>query len=237
MEKPALQPLIQSFDENEVEVALKDAFIRTLESALRASERTINLYGSPHLGSADLMSRFIKEDGFALIRKNDESMNYLFRAWRSRNRMRGLHLLRTYLQLLWPNAWGAQLMYQDKRLPYPTALVGEAIAADSNQYFLTSRVHVSIDDIDEFGDNLIRLIPNIRTTLAAKYILYIFLLRRFANTKAQNSGVGVSSAFAVRCHIKIDGVAHVGRYGFIGAANGFSLQHAYIQLTGKATGV
>lgn len=236
IEKPALKPLVNSFDENEVEYALKTAFITSLEDALRVSERAINLYGSPHLGDLELMSRFIKEDGFALIRKTPESMQYLFRAWRARNRMRGLHLLRTYLQLLWPNSWTAQQMWHKKNQPYPTALVGE-VAANTDEYFLTSRVHVAIGDMDEWGANLISLIPNIRTTLAAKYLLKVYLLRQFANTKVQNNNIGVASAFHARSYIKIDGVAHIGRYGFLGAASAFSTQGAYIQLIGKAKAV
>lgn len=231
---PKLQPLLQSHDDNAIEVALKDAFTQAFEAFLRSAERELNLYGAPHLGSLDLMARFIKQDGLALIRKNEPSMAYLFRAWRARNRMRGLHFLRTYLQLLWANAWTAEQMWQDTRAPYPTALVGEAIAAhEPTHYFLTSRIHVAIEDFNEDGQGILKALPSLRTTLAAKYLLNIFLLRRFVNSQTTGKGIQVANLLHSAGVIELQGTATLARTNLLQLAN-MAHNSAVVELKGVA---
>jgi hypothetical protein len=231
---PSLEPLLQSHDDNATEAALKDAFVRTFEAFLREAERELNLYGTPHLGSLDLMARFIKQDGLALIRKNEPSMGYLFRAWRARNRMRGLHFLRTYLQLLWSNAWTAEQMWQDARQPYPTALVGEAQAnQDPVNHFLTSRIHVAIEDFNEDGQGILKALPSLRTTLGAKYLLNIFLLRRFVNSQTTNKGIHVANGLHSSGVIELIGKACIARTNLLQLANAHH-NAAIIEIKGVA---
>ncbi len=178
-----LGPLKNSWEATDVESDLKRVFIDLYYDFMRAGERRLNVYGSPHLGSFGLIERFVKEDGLAMIRKEDEdAMRYLFRAWKARNPKRGLHFLRTYLQMLWPNAWTAEQMWQDKSIAYPNGLVVESMAVSPATHFLTSRVVASVEDDDETGANLTQIAPALRATLGAKFLLFLTLLRRMSNT-------------------------------------------------------
>lgn len=182
-----LGPLKHSNDDNAVEADLKQMFIDLYYDFIRAGERELNVYGSPHLGSFDLIERFVKEDGLSLLRKEDEdAMRYLFRAWKARNPKRGFHFLRTYLQLLWPNAWTCEQMWQEKGYAYPTRLApSSGLPPDpSATHYLTSRVVVSVVDPDESGANLASVAPAIRGVLGAKFVLFLSMLRQFANTGA-----------------------------------------------------
>lgn len=178
-----LGPLKASFDYSDVEEEVKQIFMDVFVDFMRANERELNVFGAPHLGSFELIERFVKEDGLSMIRKEDEAaMRYLFRAWKARNPKRGLHFLRTYLQLLWPNGWSVEQMWQDKSLPYPTSLMPGSASPSEATHYLTSRVVVSVEDSDETGANLLQIGPALRSTLGAKFVLFMTLLRRLANT-------------------------------------------------------
>lgn len=226
-----LEPLRQSFDANEQDLAVKQAFLQLTEELIRKDERKINVYGAPYLGDNELKARFSKQNGFAIINKSDESMHYLFKAWRYRNRLRGLHLLRTYLQLLFPNNWVANQMWQDKNIAYPNGLETESKKTDN--HFLTNRVHISID-AELTAQQILKYAPSIRTTLAAKYLIKMFLLRHFENTY-RSVGLGISNGTLSRGYIRISGICelaktHIDSTIDIGA--GFT-NRGYIRLTGK----
>lgn len=220
-----LGPLKRSWDATDVEADLKQVFIDLYYDFMRAGERELNVYGSPHLGSFDMIERFVKEDGLSLIRKDDEdAMRYLFRAWKARNPKRGLHFLRTYLQLLWPNAWSVDQMWQRKGYPYPTNLApSSGLPADpSYTHYLTSRVVVSVEDPDESGANLAGIAPAIRGVLGAKFVLFLSMLRRFANTGA--SGLFLGNAMIAGEFILWSGQLQQLPYGtYLGLKNGASM--------------
>jgi hypothetical protein len=115
---PSLAPLQRSHDANTLEAELKQLVLFLFETHLRDAERELNVYGVPHLGSLSLIERHVKREGLALIRTEEQAMRYLYKAWRARNPKRGLHFLRMYLQLLWPNGWIVEQLWQDKNKPY-----------------------------------------------------------------------------------------------------------------------
>lgn len=181
---PQLEPLANSWAADDIEQELTQMFIDLFQNNLRASERDLNVFGAPQLGSLDLVENYVKRDGLALIRTDEPSMRYLYRAWRARNPKRGLHFLRTYLQLLWPNGWHVDQMWQQKGTPYPTALVARtAIPADDphTTHYLTSRLNVFIDSDSETGANIASVAPALRAVLAARFVLQIQALRHYEN--------------------------------------------------------
>ena len=95
-------------------------------------------------------------------------MRYLFRAWRAKNPKRGLHMLRAYLQLLWPNGWEMTQMWQDHDAEYPTLS-----ATDEGNHFLTSRVHVAISAGASDGSDVAAAAPAMRSVLAARFLLNV----------------------------------------------------------------
>jgi hypothetical protein len=181
---PSLAPLQHSHDANVLEAELKQLVLFLFETHLRDAERELNVYGVPHLGSLPLIERHVKREGLALIRTEEPAMRYLYKAWRARNPKRGLHFLRMYLQLLWPNGWIVEQLWQDKSMPYPTALSSASSignADPSATHYLTSRIRVSIDDEGEMGMNIPMVAPALRAVIAAKYVLQLSLLKRFEN--------------------------------------------------------
>lgn len=195
VDPPDLYPLRASYDADAVEADLKQIFIDLFDDTLRVPERDINVFGMAHLGSFSLIERVVTQEGLALYRKADEyAMRYLYRAWRARNPKRGLHFLRTYLQLLWPEGNRADQLWQRKSLPYPTGLLQRELIPDTDpheRFILTSRIGVEIDEPGEQGAGLLRVLPALRSVVAARFILVISIARSLAN--ADGNGLAISN--------------------------------------------
>lgn len=201
---PDLYPLRASHEADAVESDLKQIFLDLFDDHLRVPERDINVFGMAHLGSFSLIERVVTGEGLALYRKADEfAMRYLYRAWRARNPKRGLHFLRTYLRLLWPDGNRCEQLWQRKSLPYPTGLIARELIPDTDphaRHILTSRISVEIDEPGEQGAGLLRVLPALRSVVAARFILVISIARSFANADANglalaNGGTAVIMSF------------------------------------------
>lgn len=171
-----LQPLKQSHEHDCLETELKALFIALFEDTLRAKERDLNVYGMPHLGSFELVSRFVKEDGLALVNNDDEAaMRYLHKAWSGRNPRRGLHFIKTYLQLLWPNRSKAYQTWhrKDQIEAYPAAEMPRApffTGDPEDDHFLSCRV-VALVQFDNDPSSRAVIEPALRSSLAAEFLL------------------------------------------------------------------
>ena len=122
---PRLLPLEASFSENDVEADLKQMFLDIFGSTLAADVFDVNVLGAAHLGSFDLVRKAVNTDGLVLLQgdREEAATRYLYRAWKSGDvQGRGLHFLKTYLQMLFPNQCEIEQLWQDKDYPYPTAL-------------------------------------------------------------------------------------------------------------------
>lgn len=122
---PELRPLQGSYAADEVEAQLRDLFIDLFKSRLSATAFDANVLGAAHLGSFDLVRDSVNRDGLVLLQgdREEAATRYLYRAWKSRNNNgRGIHFLRTYLQMLFPNGTEVNQLWQDKNQPYPTSL-------------------------------------------------------------------------------------------------------------------
>ena len=149
---PKLAPLANSFVQGKSEEELRNLMLDVFDKTLAEDVFDVNVSGSKHLGSFDLVRRAVNADGLVLRQGDTEesATRYLYRAWNSRNvQGRGLHFLRTYLQLLFPNLCTVEQMWQQKDKPYPTALVtsGDSMVTpiDPEKMFLTSRVEIALD--------------------------------------------------------------------------------------------
>lgn len=196
-EPPALKPLANSHDASQLEAEMKALFMEVFEDLLRESERRINLFGSPHLGDFELLERNIKRDGLALYRNPDEgAMRYLYKAWRARNPRRGLHFLRAYLQLLFPNNWTLTQMWQRKDLPYPTALS----TTDGGNHFLTSRLRLEFETGQEV-EAVIAVVSALRSAMAARFVLSVSI----AAGDAGENTFGIANGSAGLLHGRFTG--------------------------------
>ncbi|CAN5293353.1 hypothetical protein BH10PSE16_BH10PSE16_00680 [soil metagenome] len=102
---PTLSPLAASFEENEVEADCKRLLMDLFTAHLAKTVFDVNVRGAAHLGSLELVRKAVSMDGLVLLQgdREEAATRYLYRAWKSGDvQGRGLHFLRTYLQLLFP---------------------------------------------------------------------------------------------------------------------------------------
>lgn len=122
---PRLLPLERSHAENAVEAGLKQLLIDLFKDRLAHKAFDANVLGAAHLGSFDLVRRAVNNDGLVLLQgdREEAATRYLYRAWKSGDvQGRGLHFLRTYLQMLFPGLCQVDQLWHDKALTYPTGL-------------------------------------------------------------------------------------------------------------------
>ncbi len=122
---PRLLPLEASYAENDVEDDLKRLFLDLFNDMMAPEVFDVNVSGAAHLGSFDLVRKAVNTDGLVLLQgdREEAATRYLYRAWKSGDvQGRGLHFLKTYLQMLFPNQCEIEQLWQDKDYPYPTAL-------------------------------------------------------------------------------------------------------------------
>lgn len=187
---PELQPLIQSHEADDLELELKELFILMFETHVRPDERYVNVLGMPQNGPRELIEQSLANDGLSIYRGADTASGagaYLLRAWRAMNPKRGKHLLETYLQLLWPNVWTADQMWQDKEplTPYPTALV----EADGGDHFLTSRVNVTLPARITSGGDLNAIQAGLRASMPARMVMNLAIVSE------DSFGIGMATAY------------------------------------------
>jgi len=168
---PRLEPLRESLAVDDIEQQLNDLFVDMFERVSVEAFDAINA-GAPHLGTFDLVRRAMTADGLALLKSDREEQvtRYLHKAWvASDNQGRGLHFLRTYLQMLYPNEWQLFQLEQDKSIPYPYALQHDS--GNRETHFLTSRLSVLIDGNSANAPLLGRFVPILTSVIAARLVI------------------------------------------------------------------
>lgn len=172
---PNMQPLRNSHEADTLESELKALFIDLLGQYVRPGERLTNTVGVPHIGGFSQVERAVSAEGLALQRRGDEAaMRYVFRSWRARNPKRGLHMLRTYLQLLWPNSWEMHQQWQKNGEPYTSELSD----TDEGDHFLTSRVNVFVHTATTDGSDVASVAPSLRSVVPARIVLNVQVITR-----------------------------------------------------------
>lgn len=122
---PDIAPLRESHANGQIEEELKGLFGELFADVARDTFDA-SVLGAPHLGSFDLVRRTVNHDGLVLLKGEHEeaATRYLYRAWKSGDvQKRGLHFLRTYLQLLFPEQSEVKQLWHDKRFPYGDAFI------------------------------------------------------------------------------------------------------------------
>jgi hypothetical protein len=176
-EAPDLGPLRASFAFDEVEAEMRELFASLLTEHIRPSLNDLQTSGIPHTGSDKQFAMGVIGDGLSLYRGNDvEAMRYVWESWRARNPKRGLQMLKTYLQLIWPGGWEVAQLWQSKSAPYPTDLATE----DDGARYLTSRVMVSLSSSAVGSEDVERIIPALRSVVPAKILLLIRVATQFS---------------------------------------------------------
>lgn len=136
---PELEPLQASFEENEIESELKALTLHLWRKHAAAEAFDVNVLGMAHLGSINLVRQAITNDGLALLPNKgpEHRARYLYRAWKARNNQgRGLHFLRTYLQMLFPNISKVEQLWMPVDGTYPD----DAISIIPEDEFILPRI-------------------------------------------------------------------------------------------------
>jgi hypothetical protein len=195
-----LLPEENSYSENEVEEELQGLFLELYEQVCKDIADEINFYGAPHIGPIDLVRRNLTADGLVVLASSDEdAIRYLHKAWKFRNPRRGLHFLRTYLQVLF-GAYTVDQLWQLKTGTYPidTATESEIAAAGESisNYFLTSRVRVRLTT----GVVPTQILAALKSTVAARIVLIVQIANQVELTVGPGMityGVGVTRSIAL----------------------------------------
>lgn len=175
----ALEPLRESFEFDDMEAAVKAAFMGVFEDLIRTRFDRVNKYGIAHRDDTTTVERFTKQDGIAVYRENsDVYLRELFRAWKARNPRRGLSFLKHYMQMMFPNKWECTQLWHLTNGSYPNATLPSELPGGS---YLTSRVAISIAD-PTISDTLLlsKISPALRSVIAAKFVLLIRSHSEFA---------------------------------------------------------
>lgn len=189
---PALQPLAQSYEANELETELKAIFMAVFEKLLRESERNLNLYGMAHLGGDGLMASALKADGIAMVKRSSTRMQFLMKANRSRNPRRGLLFIKKYLQAIWPNIWLVEPLWHPiaEVAQYPALCVPNG---DPETHFLTSRVRITLPVSSDNGLGLTEIAKAFRSTLPARLMLEFKLGTQFESLGEASGGIAIAN--------------------------------------------
>jgi len=122
---PGITPLKESHANGQIEEELKGIF-GELFSAMAEETFDASVLGAPHLGSFDLVRRTVNHDGLVLLKgeREEAATRYLYRAWKSGDvQKRGLHFLRTYLQMLFPGQTEVKQLWHYKDADYGQGFV------------------------------------------------------------------------------------------------------------------
>lgn len=169
---PQLIALRESFDPPDYRAELKRLALDLFELHLSEAAFDANVLGMAHLGRFDLVRRSIQTDGLGMIRSDRQASatRYLYRAWKqSETQGRGLHFLRTYMQLLYPNEWEVFQLWQEKDQPYPQGATRHP-RGDRTRFFLTSRVDILIPARATNVEQLPAMAPIVASTLPARIV-------------------------------------------------------------------
>lgn len=164
-----LQPYINSYTSDEDEDVVKQVFIKVFTELYGDRIKDILDYGMPQfLSSQNVVERFTKQDGLAVIRRpasSDIIMRIIYANWNALGSKRGLAFLEFVLQMLWPNKWKIFRVYHSiSRVAQYPALATIARTSDSDS-FLTHRIMILMTpDVDnteiaELTPTLQRLVP------------------------------------------------------------------------------
>ena len=123
--RPVMLPLVNSFARNDVDAQSKQHFIDLFYDLQSVDFWDAMVLGSAHLGTFNLIRRSVNADGLSLLQDSVNlcAARYLYRAWKSQNNQgRGLHFLRTYLQMLFPGRWEIYQLWHQCSVSVPHML-------------------------------------------------------------------------------------------------------------------
>ena len=165
-EMDLMGPFHYSHSHDETEEQLKHLFIDLFMELFSEKVTNIHHYGMPIFGNSDVIERFTKHDGLAVVRRPQSSdliMRIIYTNWKSLASKRGLAFLEFVLQMIWVDQWEIHRLWHSwsRRADYPDLTTIDKTTGS----FLTSRVmvlmsiEVDLRELSELTPSLQRLVP------------------------------------------------------------------------------
>lgn len=200
------QPIDEKHADDDLEKALAQAFRQVFNDNLNEKLNDLINYGTPHLGSNTVVERFCKQEGLAILRRQDSNvetiMKVILAEWLSIPSLRGLNFLKFVLNMLWKDQWILKPLFHDfnKRAKYPQYLkepqdneVINGVYLRPEGTFLTSRFVLKLSDV-EFNE-LRTLIPIVRELVPANVVLKVISEKASADFPSQKIGICMYGRF------------------------------------------
>jgi hypothetical protein len=171
------QPILRQGTANNTEADLAAIFASVFSSLLSPRLIDIRDYGTPAIGSRNVLERLIKQQGLAVLIRDTTDTDYntttaimraIYESYLALGSDRGLNFLQFVLQMLFPNIWSIKRVWHlsSAAAEYPRYLTTEPYGSpDYTDFFLTSRIQITLNDtvqptvLAEIAPVLRRLVP------------------------------------------------------------------------------
>lgn len=163
-----LSPILHSHTSNELERAMAGIFTSIVQDLQIEQLNDIYSYGAPWQGSRNVVERFTKLNGLAVLRRDDgglsdKLMSVIYANWTAIASERGVSFLQFVLDMLYPQQNKIVPLWHSKPLAdsYPRYVAENK----GNDRFLTSRVRIKMDsgvdiaELSELAPTITRLVP------------------------------------------------------------------------------
>lgn len=163
-----LSPILHSAAANDLERAMADIFTGIVQDLQIEQLNDIYNYGVPWQGSRNVVERFTKLNGLAVLRRDDgglsdKLMSVIYSNWTAIASERGVSFLQFVLDMLYPNQSNIVQLWHSITLAssYPRYVA----EAKGKNRFLTSRVRIKMDanvdiaELSELAPTITRLVP------------------------------------------------------------------------------
>lgn len=163
-----LSPILHSHAANELERAMAGIFTGIVQDLQIEQFNDIYNYGVPWQGGRNVVERFTKLNGLAVLRRDDgglsdKLMGVIYSNWTAIASERGVGFLQFVLDMLYPNQNKIIPLWHSKEL---AASYPRFVAETKGQNrFLTSRVRIKMDvsvdiaELSELAPTITRLVP------------------------------------------------------------------------------
>lgn len=173
-----------------LETALAQSFKQVFADVFQEKIQNLLDYGSPQIGSPEVIERFSKQDGLVVLRRpisSDTLMRVIYANWASIASERGLGFLEFVMRLLWTDQWQIKRMWHpiSSYASYPKYIVDQELP----DHFLTSRIRITIDESVDLQE-IIELSPIIRRLVPANIVVKVHA--KAMDQDLGNTGIGVA---------------------------------------------
>lgn len=194
--KTPIYPLATQQENGQLEREWNEIFRAVFEKTLQKKTQEISVYGLPWAsGTEESIYPFFSLIGLNTLQTihDIDKLSFLYKAWTVTNPKRGFHFLRTFLQMVYPEAFTIYQLWQPKSETYPNGLVSESNATQET-HWLTSRVRLEVEDWSEGSSQLLnKYRPVLQSIVSARFVLDLGIIRPFKGGMKIGAAIGAGA--------------------------------------------